>query len=147
MDGSTLMARKPSARVVLNRAALLRIDLALAEGVEEVCRTVVEVAGDAAPDATPFGEGLTTNGGWLVYAGSKKVAGGSLRGLQPKKPRDFKPEPTGITGMAGFGFPGRFQETGTVNHPAQPFFTPSAERVAAHAGEIMRGVVGPRLRR
>lgn len=140
------MARKPSARVVLNRAALTELGVVLADGVEEVCRTIVEVAGDRAPDATPFGVGLTTNGGWLVYAGSKKVAGGSLRGLQPKKPRAFRPEPTGITGMAGFGFPGRFQETGTVHHGAQPFFTPAAEQVASHAPEIMRSIVGPRLR-
>ncbi len=139
------MARKPSAKVVLNRAALTTVHLALAEGIEEIVRTIVEVADP--PDATPFGVGLTTNGGWLVYAGSKKVAGGSLRGLQPKKPRAFRPESAGITGMAGFGFPGRFQETGTVNHAAQPFFTPAAEQVAGRAGEIMRDVVGPRLRR
>jgi hypothetical protein len=139
------MARKVSARVMLNRAALDEVHLALGEGVEEIVRTIVEVADP--PDATPFGMGLVTNGGWLVYSGSKKVAGGSLRGLQPKKPRAFRPEPTGITGMAGFGFPGRFQETGTVHHPAQPFFTPAAEQVARHAGEIMKSVVGPRLRR
>ncbi len=138
------MARKASAKVMLNRQALSELHLAFAEGIEEIVRTVVEVA--EPPDATPFGAGLVTAGGWLVYDGTKKVAGGSLRGLQPKKPRAFRTGP-GITGMAGFGFPGRFQETGTVNHAAQPFFTPAAEQVAGHAAEIMRDVVGPRLRR
>jgi hypothetical protein len=137
--------RKASAKVVLNRAALSEVHLALAEGVEEVCRTVVEVADP--PDATPFGEGLVTRGGWLVYDGPKKVGGGSLGGLQPKKPRAFKVKGTaGIVGIAGFGFPGRFQETGTVNQPARPWFTPAVVQVKGVAPQIMQGVVGPRLR-
>ena len=139
------MARKPSARVVLNRQALDSLHLALAEGVEEIARTIVETADP--PDATPFGVGLVTSGGWAVYAGSKKVGGGSLDGTQPNKPRAFRPEPTGVTGIAGFGFPARFQEIGTVHHAAQPFFTPAVEQVAAQAGEIMKSVVGPRLGR
>lgn len=139
------MARKPSARVVLNRQALDRVQLALAEGLEEVARTIVEVA--EPPDATPFGEGLVTNGGWLVYAGAKKVGGGSLRGLQPKKPRAFRVQGTaGIQAIVGFGFPGRFQEMGTIHHPAQPFFTPAVDATIPHAAEIMESVVRPRLR-
>lgn len=140
------MARKPSARVVLNRAALTELGLAIAAGVEEIARTVVETADP--PDATPFGEGLVTEGGWLVYQGANKVAGGSLRGLQPKKPRAFRVRgTTAIVGIAGFGFPGRFQETGTKNQPARPWFTPAVVRVKGVAGEIMRDAVGPRLRR
>jgi hypothetical protein len=139
------MARKPSTRVVLNRAALGELHLALADGVEEIVRTVVETA--EPPDATPFGEGLVTEGGWLVYDGSKKIGGGSIGGTQPKKPRAFAVRGTaGIQGIAGFGFPGRFQETGTVNQPARPWFTPAAIRVKGAAAEIMRDVVGPRLR-
>lgn len=138
------MARRPSSRVVLNRAALDEVQLAVAEGVEEIARTVVETA--EPPDATPFGVGLATRGGWAVYAGKKKVAGGSLDGTQPKKPRAFKPSPTGVTGIAGFGFPGRFQETGTVHQPARPWFMPAVVRVKAIAAEIMREIVGPRLR-
>ena len=139
------MARKPSARVVLNRAALDAVHLALADGVEEIARTVVETA--EPPDATPFGEGLVTSGGWLVYDGAKKVAGGSLTGLQPKKPRAFRVKGTaGITGIAGFGFPGRFQETGTVNQTARPWFTPAAIRVKGIAAAIMRDAVRSRTR-
>lgn len=139
------MARKPSARVVLNRAALTELGLALAEGVEEVARTIVETADP--PDATPFGEGLVTSGGWAVYAGKAKVAGGSLDGTQPNKPRGFRPAPDGITGIAGFGFPARFQEMGTVNQPARPWFWPAAMRVAGSAAAIMKSIVGPRLGR
>lgn len=139
------MARKPAARVVLNRAALDSLHLALAEGIEEVARTIVETA--EPPDATPYGVGLVDSGGWAVYAGSKKVGGGSLDGTQPNKPRAFKPLPTGITGIAGFGFPARFQETGTVSQPARPFLWPSAMRVAGSAPEIMKSIVGPRLGR
>jgi hypothetical protein len=137
------MARRPSAKLILNRAALDELHLALAEGVEEIARTVVETA--QPPDATPFGAGLVTRGGWAVYAGGK-VAGGSLDGTQPKKPRGLKVVPTWITGIAGFGFPARFQETGTVHQPARPFLMPAVIRVKAIAGEIMREIVGPKLR-
>lgn len=139
------MARKPSARVVLNRQALTELDLALAEGVEEIARTIVETADP--PDATPYGVGLVTSGGWAVYAGTKKVAGGSMDGTQPNKPRAFKPEANEITGIAGFGFPGRFQEVGAPQHAAQPFLWPSAMLVAPTAPAIMKSVVGPRLGR
>lgn len=139
-----MKARKP-ARVELNRAALTELGLALADGIEEVARTIVETADP--PDAAPFGVGLVTSGGWAVYAGSKKVGGGSLDGTQPNKPRAFKPAPTGITGIAGFGFPARFQEFGVVHHAAQPFLWPAAIRVAGHAPAIMRSVVGPKLGR
>ena len=138
------MARKPSSRVVLNRGALDELHLALVDGVEEIARTIVETADP--PDATPFGEGLVTQGGWLVYSGSKKVAGGSLVGLQPKKPRAFRvAAATIIQAIAGFGFPARFQETGTVDQPARPFLWPTALRVKAVAGDIMRSAVGSRL--
>jgi len=138
------MARKPSARLLLNRAALDEVHLALADGVLEIARTVVETANP--PDATPFGVGLVKSGGWAVYAGSKKVGGGSLDGSQPAKPRSLETPADAITGIAGFGFPARFQETGTVDQPARPFLWPAAVRVKGVAADIMREIVGPRLR-
>lgn len=134
---------KPSARLVLNRAALDTVRLAVADGVLEVARTMVEDANP--PDATPFGVGLVQSGGWAVYAGSKKVAGGSLDGSQPKKPRALKTPADAITGIAGFGFPARFEEIGTVNQPARPFFMPAVVRVKGVAADIMREIVGPAL--
>jgi hypothetical protein len=140
------MARKPSARVTLNRKNLTRLHAAFADGIEEVLRTFVETA--KPPDATPFGEGLVTRGGWLVYDGSKKVAGGSLEGIQPNKPRSFRVRGTaGIQGIAGFGFPARFQEAGTVHQPARPFGTPAAIQTENVSLEIMRDAVGPLVRR
>lgn len=135
---------KASSRVMLNRSALTRLGLGLANGVEEIVRTIVEDADP--PDAPPFGVGLAKRGGWAVYQGSKKVGGGSMTGAQPKKPRDFKAAARGITGIAGFGFPGRFQETGTVNHAAQPFLWPAAMRVLQHAGAILKDSLRGMLR-
>jgi hypothetical protein len=140
------MARKPSAKVTLNRKNLSRLHKAFADGIEEVCRTFVETADP--PDATPYGQGLVTTGGWLVYDGANKVAGGSLRGVQPNKPRAFRVRgTTGIQGIAGFGFPARFQETGTVHQPARPFGSPAAIATANVGLEIMRDAVGPLVRR
>lgn len=136
------MARRPSARVVLNRAALTELRLAIATGVAEVARTIVEEA--PAPDETPFGVGLVDHGGWAVYVDGKKVEGGSLDGSQPQKPRALKLGP-GIVGVAGYDFPARFQETGTAHQPARPFFLPTAMRVKSLAPDIMREIVGPIL--
>lgn len=146
------MARKPSAKVVLNRGNLDELHLALVDGVTEIARSVVEEAAKWAPDSPdepyPIGEGLPKQGGWLVYDGPRKVAGGSLRGIQPKKPQAFVVRGTeGIVGIAGWGFPGRLVETGHVGTPAHPFFTPAAVRVSGVAADIMGEIVGPVLRR
>ena len=139
------MARKASSRVVMNRAALNEIDLAIAEGLEEVVRTVVENA--QPPDAPPYGSGLVAHGGWLVYAGANKVGGGSLDGRQPKKPRSFQVKGSRqIQAIAGFSFPGRFQEAGTAKMRANPFLTPSAAEVTPHAPSIMKPAVQRRLK-
>lgn len=121
------------------------IDLAIAEGIEEVVRTVVETA--TPPDASPFGTGLVTRGGWLVYAGAKKVGGGSLDGRQPKKPRAFRVSGSRqVQAIAGFGFPGRFQEAGTAKMAANPFLTPSMSQTMPHAPQIMKPAVQAKLR-
>lgn len=139
------MARKPSARVVFNRAALNELDLAIADGVTEVVRTVVEAAD--VPDAAPIGQGLVSRGGWLVYAGSKKVAGGSIDGRQPNKPRSLRVGGSHqIQGIAGFTFPGRFLETGTANMAAEPFLTPAMAATVPHAPAIMAPAVRRHLR-
>lgn len=139
------MARKPSTRVVMNRAALNEVDLAIADGLEEVVRTVIETA--QPPDAPPYGEGLPAHGGWLVYAGANKVGGGSLDGRQPKKPRAFRVAGSRqIQAIAGFSFPGRFQEAGTAKMRANPFLTPAAAETMPHAPAIMKPAVQRRLR-
>lgn len=138
------MARKVNARVVLNRSKLPALWVVVADGLHEVAKTIVEEA--RPPDATPYGAGLVTNGGTLAYVGNKKVAGWSLRGTQPKKPRAVRVKDAGITAIAGFGFPARFQERGTVNHGAQPFLAPTRDRVAPRTASIMRAIVEPQLR-
>lgn len=138
------MARKPSAKVVLNRANLDKLRRAWAEGVEEIVHTFVEVA--EPPDAAPFGQGLVTQGGWLVYVDGKKVGGGSLEGTQPKKPRAAQTS-KGIVGVAGFGFPGRFQNEGTVNMAPNPFATRALMQTVAVAPDVFKEIVGPLVRR
>lgn len=116
------MARRPSARVVLNRARLDDAVLAVADGMAEAARESIETAN--APDRTPYGVGLTMRGGFLAYVNGKKIGGAGRDGRQPKKPRAVNTR-SGIVVIAGFGFPGRFQELGTIHHGAQPFLTPA----------------------
>lgn len=135
---------KPSSRVVLNRSKLSELRLAIADGVLEIARTIVDEANP--PDETPYGQGLVDRGGWAVWVDGKKVAGGSLDGTQPKKPRALKLDADQVVGIAGFGFPAQLQETGSVHQPARPFLWPAAVRVKAIAADIMRDIVGGRLR-
>ena len=145
------MARKPSARVVLNRSALDEATLAVVDGFLEVGRTVVELAAEIAPDSPydpyPTGEGLPKQGGVIVYAGGGKTAGWSTRGGQPKLPRAARPsvKQHSVVAIIGFGFPARFAEKGTVRHRGRPFLTPTRDRVAPRVAEIVGQVVRPRL--
>jgi hypothetical protein len=138
--------RKPNARVVLNRERLSQVGLAVADGLEHATKAIVENADP--PDATPYGQGLVTTGGWLVYHRGKKVAGGSLSGKQPSKPRSYRPTQTdGISAIAGYGFPGRFQETGTAHHPAQPFLWLAWLKVEPRLESIMAPAVRAHMAR
>jgi hypothetical protein len=140
------MATKRHARVRLSRAAIDGVRLALADGVHAVAKAIVTEADP--PDATPFGTGLVTSGGTLAYVGAKKVDGWGQDGKQPKKPRALRVAgQDAIVAVAGFGFPGRFQEFGTAHHRAQPFLTPARDRVAPRAAGIMRQATAYRLAR
>jgi HK97 gp10 family phage protein len=139
------MARKTSTRVVLNRSRVDRVHLAFATGVYQVAKEILRATD--APDATPWGTGLVTNGGALLYRGRNKLAGVGLDGRQPRPPRAAKvsANPDLIQAIVGYGFPGRFQEFGTVRQPARPFLTPAAQQVIPNAGPIMASVVRPAL--
>ncbi len=67
------------------------------------------------------------SGAAATYIDGRKVAGtGSAPRGQARK--------LGVTTIVGYGFPGRFNEVGTVNQPARPFFTP------AMAAEVQGGM-------
>lgn len=111
------MARKTNARTVANRAALDQIRRGQVEAMEALGRRVIEQAD--APDAPPIGEGLVGTGAWGVWVEGKKVGG------EARKPRGLKVKRSRIVMAVGFGFPGRFNETGTIKQPPRPFLTPS----------------------
>ena len=134
------------ARVVINRERVHRVRLALSDGIYAVAEAVLDAADP--PDRTPYGEGLVRNGGALGFADGRKVNGRSLDGgADPRKPRGARVPPVGSMALAGYGFPGRFQEFGTVHQPARPFLSPAAARVLPSATRILASVVGPRLAR
>jgi hypothetical protein len=105
--------------------------LAIADGLYALAMEIGEEAARRAPDAPAYGQGLPLNWGANAWALGKKVAG------DPKvqKPRAMRLDRNAAQAVVGFGFPARFNETGTVNQPARPFFGPVA--IAA--------VSGPRL--
>lgn len=130
-------------RVVLNRKAFDAMDVAIADGLfalgEEVLARV------DVPDAAPFGKGLIQGGGAIAYLGNKKVNGTTIGGRQIKKPRAFKTQARQASVAVGFGFPGRFVETGTNDTRAEPFLTPTVMSVSSDT-EIIEKAAGDSLR-
>ena len=122
-----------SAKTVLNRQALTQLDLVLAAGLEAAAVKVLERT--RPPDAPPYGQGLPLQGGYVSYVDSKKV-GGTPGAVKPRALRDRK----GVTVAVGFGFPGRFQEMGTVNQPPRPFFTPVVMEVVGDSNVVATAV-------
>lgn len=140
------MARGPSKRVVIAREKLDPVIRVIADGLFEVGKAIVEAADP--PDATPYGEGLVRNGGVLAYVGPDKVAGFGLDGKQPRKPRSLATRGRqGIVVVAGFGFPGRFNEFGTIHNTPNPFLSPAADSVLPRAAGIVEQTVRPALTR
>jgi hypothetical protein len=145
------MPRKPSKRVRIAREKLTAVGLAVADGLLEVGRTIIEVADppDSPLEPYPTGQGLVLQGGVLVFVHGEKVAGWSQRGLQPKTPRPSAGTPAeerkAIVALVGWGFPGRLVQMGTLDTPAQPFGTTAFDQVAPHAKEIIRDQVAPAL--
>ena len=120
-------------RVVLARERLAELDLGMAKGLEMVALEVLERV--RPPDATPFGEGLMGRGGLISYVDGKRV-GGDV----DSKPKDLLVRGRGVTVGVGFGFPGRFQEMGTVNQPPRPFLTPVVMQIVGDEG-IVAGAI------
>jgi len=112
------MARKVNARTVVNRKALDAIRGGLADGLGKLGAKIIEDT--RAPDEPPLGKGLVAKGDWGVWAGSRKVGGTATKPKTVRLDRNG-----GITLIAGYPFPGRFNELGTIRQPARPFFTPA----------------------
>ena len=109
-------------RVVLNRAAFDAITLAVADGLFEQAKEIINAA--KVPDAPPLRVGLIQGGGALAYVGRKRVGIFSKYGATAvAKPRAAKLN-SDITIIAGYGFPGRFLEEGTIKMAPHPFLTP-----------------------
>lgn len=131
-------------RVVLNRKAFAEIDLAIADGLFAVAERVIETA--SPPDAPPYGKGLVQGGGAVGFLGGKKVNGTTIGGRQIKKPRALRVGRTEAVGVAGWGFPARFVELGTVDTRAQPFLTPAVMSVVGgDAGAVITEAIRKKL--
>jgi len=135
------MAR--TSRVELNRKKYELTRLAVADAAFAVAKEILEVVDP--PDASPYGVGLLEGGGAIAYLDGKKIDGTTIGGRQIKKPRAVKPRKHVVTVAVGFGFPGRFQEMGTIKQPAKPFLTPAVMSVVPRAVSIMAGSVRKRL--
>lgn len=130
---------RTSKSVRINRAALTELGLGIADGLLAVGEQAIAQSQPNAPDQPPTGKGLVRTGSYVVYVNKKKVGGNAtIR----------KSDKSGIVLYAGYGFPARFNEIGTIHQPARPFFTPAfmaaARELAAHVGpavaERLRGV-------
>lgn len=125
-------------RVVMNREALDAITLGSADGLQLVGERIIEAAGPNVPDEPPLNVGLVDRHGVATYVNGKKVAG---NGTVPRSGR----QPTGIMTVFGYGFPARFNETGTIHQPARPFLTPAAAGTVPGTAEVVAETISRRL--
>lgn len=124
---------KTNVRITRNRDALERATLAVGDGILAICEEIVAAADP--PDAPPFGQGLVDTGAAGVWVNGKKIGGNA------DKPRTLKVRQYNVVGIAGFGFPARFQEIGTANQGALPFLTPAANLVSPKGPGIVAQIV------
>lgn len=138
------MPVKGQAKVVINRAAVSEIDMAMVRGLELLAVKVLQVV--EPPDAASGtwsidgssgprteGIGLVDRGGFLSYVDGKRVGGDpEVR----RKPRGFLVRGRGVSVAVGFGFPGRFNELGTIHQPPRPFLTPAVIQVVQDQGAV-----------
>lgn len=133
------MARKVNVRTQVNRAALGAITSGVVDTLEQIGERFKETVHP--PDATPYGIGLVTTPDYGVWVRGKKVAGTAA------KPRSVRLRNRGEVLICGEGFPGRFQELGTVKMHAQPHVTPVMLQVIPQAKHDVKPSVLDRLRR
>lgn len=125
------MAKPRRSRVVINRAALDEVMGGLSDGVFDIVRAIGAVAESRAPGpgTSEYGH-LQDRIGAAVWVAGRKVHEWSSAGGSVDKPREVRVRSEGeYVGVVGAGFPGMFQELGTVHHAAQPFMTPAASEV------------------
>lgn len=135
---------KRTARVELNRAAFDTLDVAHSDALFAVAVKVIETA--RPPDAPPYGKGLVQGGGALGFVGKKKVNGTTIGGRQIRKPRSLRLKGDEVAAIAGWGFPGRFVELGTVDTHADPFLTRAVAIVEPQAEVVISDAIAKRLR-
>lgn len=143
----TIANRK--ARVVMNRAALDELGLAIADGLHAVGQKIladaIAVMGPGHLDAPPYGEGLITSGHVLTYAAGKKVAGEEG---QTGKPRGMKtPKDQAVLGVWFSAPHAHFAELGTIKEPARPFLTPAFAANLGDVGPYVQKAMSARARR
>lgn len=135
----------------LNLSKFDEVTVAVGDGLFEAAKTVILDASRDAPDSPydpyPTGEGLPKQGGVLGYIQNKKTHGWSIQGDQPKKPRSIRTatKQHSVVVAAGFGFPGRFAERGTVKMPGRPFLEPAFDRAASSIASTVAKVAKPKI--
>lgn len=130
-----------NSRVIMNRSIADAIALAVADGLLEVGRTIIETADP--PDAPPYGQGLVQQGGAIAFVKGKKVGDSATfsGGKATAKPRAAKVNDAPVVVIVGWGFPARFVEFGTVKMAAEPFFVPARDAVAPSAAAIAAPII------
>lgn len=135
----------------LNLSKFDEITRAVGDGLFEAAKDVILDAAQHAPDSPydpyPTGEGLPKQGGVLGYIANKKTHGWSIRGDQPKKPRSIRTatKKHSVLVAAGFGFPGRFAERGTVRMRGRPFLEPAFDRASSSIAAKVAAVAKPKI--
>lgn len=131
-------------RFELNAAALTETQRAVAMGLQSFGEEIAHVASRIVTvGSDPRYGHVRDQWGVVSFFQGKKVGQASADGSTVQKPRDFRPGKETAAAVVGFGFPGRFLETGTSDTRPQPFLSPAAQTVSGNAAEIIREGAAP----
>ena len=138
------------ARVVMNRAALDELQLAMADGLLRLGEQIIAEARDTAPRDPEIAAKrgvpmMADTGNLVVYALGKKV-GGDEGGTG--KPRGMAtPKDQAVLGV-WFSSPlSHFAELGTLKERARPFLTPALARNLGDVGPYVTRAINLRAKR
>jgi hypothetical protein len=121
---------KTNHRTVINRQALTALRAGFVDGMERFGQEII--ARTNPPDDPATAKKI--KGDWGVWSDGRKVAGTAA------KPRGASVK-QGVTLLAGFEFPARLQETGSVHQPARPFFSPEINGITEEIPGFMKAGV------
>lgn len=135
-------------RLVIDPAAMARLQEALAHGFQALGEEIAHDAASRIPTGTPTVH-MRNQWGVASFVDDRQVESASADGSAVARPNHFQGGgPTCVVGFGGYYsnptskgyFSARYLEFGTSDTPAEPFLTPAAQSASGKIGVVQAAV-------